>query len=51
MTHGHRPRCARAAWSVLTLLTGVVPCVAQDAPVPVPKPVATDRQMLRKYVW
>jgi hypothetical protein len=36
---------------VVALLAGVAPCVAQEAPVAVPKPVATDRQMLQKYVW
>ena len=28
-----------------------VPCVAQELPVVPPKPVATDNQMLHKYVW
>jgi hypothetical protein len=38
---------------VLALLAGAVSCVAQDTPVagPTPKPVATDNQMLHKYVW
>jgi|SRR5450759_4133056 hypothetical protein len=41
----------RAAWVVLALLVGAVPCLAQDPPVVDPKPVATDNQMLHKYVW
>jgi hypothetical protein len=42
---------------LLALLSGVSPCIAQEAPVtapmPVvsPKPVATDNEMLHKYVW
>ena len=39
------------AWVVLALLVGAVPCFAQDAPVVDPKPVATDHEMLHKYVW
>lgn len=48
---------APAAWAVLSLLTGAVPCVAQNEPVvPLPpavdsKPVATNDQLLHKYVW
>jgi hypothetical protein len=44
---------ARAAGLVLALLAGAVSCAAQDAPLsgPTPKPVATDHQMLHKYVW
>jgi hypothetical protein len=41
----------RAVWVVLALLVGAVPGVAQDSPVAGPKPVATDNQMLHKYVW
>jgi len=43
-------RYLRAASVALTLLVGAVPCFAQDPPVD-PKPVATDQQMLHKYVW
>ena len=45
----------KAVWMALALLTSAVPCFAQDDPVvdpgPVAKPVATDRQLLHKYVW
>ncbi len=41
----------RAGWVVLALLVGAVPCFAQDSPIVDPKPVATDNQMLHKYVW
>jgi hypothetical protein len=41
----------RAPWVALVLLAGAVPSFAQDSPVAVPKPVATDSQMLHKYVW
>ena len=51
MTIAHRFARGRTAWAVLALLTCAVPCIAQDAPGPVPKPVATDRQMVKKYVW
>ena len=48
-----------AAWTSLMLAASAVPCIAQEevpAPTPqvappVPKPVASDDQMLRKYVW
>ncbi len=48
-----------AVWTSLLLTAGAVPCIAQDeAPAPkpqvappVPKPVASDNQMLHKYVW
>ena len=36
---------------VLALLAGTHPCLAQPSPVIDPKPVATDHQMLHKYVW
>ena len=36
---------------MLALLVGAVPCFAQDSPVVGPKPVASDQQLLRKYVW
>jgi hypothetical protein len=45
------------AGALLVVLSGVSPCIAQEAPVmpPTPvvnaKPVATDNQMLHKYVW
>ena len=49
-------------WASLILAGGAVPCIAQEPPVqpvpavlpvppPPPKPVATDDQMLHKYVW
>jgi hypothetical protein len=36
---------------VLALLARTHPCLAQPSPVIDPKPVATDHQMLHKYVW
>jgi hypothetical protein len=36
---------------MLAMLAGAVPCAAQDSPVANSKPVATDHQMLHKYVW
>ena len=36
---------------VLALLAGAVPCVAQTSPVAGPKPVASDHELLHKYVW
>jgi hypothetical protein len=33
------------------LLAGAGPCFAQDPPAADPKPVASDRQLLQKYVW
>jgi hypothetical protein len=41
----------RAACVGLALLASAVPCFAQDSPVVAPKPVASDHQMLHKYVW
>lgn len=45
----------KAVWIALALLTSAVPCFAQDDPVVDPgsvaKPVATDQQLLHKYVW
>ena len=41
----------RMAWMVLALFAGTHPCLAQPSPVIDPKPVATDHQMLHKYVW
>jgi hypothetical protein len=41
----------KAAWVVLAVLAGAVPCVAQDAPAVGPKPVANDHELLHKYVW
>ena len=41
----------RAAWMMLALLAAALPGAAQDSPVIDLKPVATDRQMLNKYVW
>jgi len=38
--------------SALLIRAGTaVPCVAQETPAVPPKPVATDNQMLHKYVW
>ena len=42
-------RSARLA--LLAVACTAVRCFAQEAPVPEPKPVATDHQMLHKYVW
>jgi hypothetical protein len=47
----------RAAWVVLALLVGAVPCFAQDSAKRDaregvdPKPVANNHEMLHKYVW
>jgi hypothetical protein len=44
-------------WVLCALLGGAAPCIAQEVPVIAPapvvnaKPVATDNQMLHKYVW
>jgi hypothetical protein len=44
-------------WALCALLCGAAPCVAQEvpilspAPIVSPKPVATDNEMLHKYVW
>jgi hypothetical protein len=42
---------------LLAVLSGAAPCIAQEAPavapppIVTPKPVATDNEMLHKYVW
>ena len=41
----------RAAWLALILSVGASPCFAQDQPDNSPKPVASDHELLRKYVW
>jgi hypothetical protein len=46
----HR-RVTPAAVVVLTLLASAVPSFAQEVPVAGPKPVASDNEMLHKYVW
>ncbi len=46
MRHRYRGRASLAA---LVFLAGALPAIAQEPPVP--KPVATDDQMLHKYVW
>jgi hypothetical protein len=41
----------RAAYVVLALLVGAAPCFAQESPVVDPTPVASDHELLHKYVW
>lgn len=42
----------RIVLSALLAVAGrASPCVAQEPPVVIPKPVATDNQMRHKYVW
>jgi hypothetical protein len=41
----------RAAWVLMAVLVGGVSCFAQDSPVVGPTLVATDHEMLHKYVW
>jgi hypothetical protein len=40
-----------ASWLALALFVSAGPCLAQDATVTTPKPVAHDRELLHKYVW
>ena len=41
-----------AVWTSLVIVAGAVPCIAQEPPVVrMPKPVASDSQLLHKYIW
>jgi len=46
-----KPMARSAGLALLAVACTAFPCVAQETPVPEPKPVATDHQMLHKYVW
>ena len=46
-----KPIARSAGLALLAVACTAFPCVAQEAPVAEPKPVATDHQMLHKYVW
>src|SRR5207244_389207 len=49
---GHQVIAKPIVVSALLACAGTaVPCFAQEPPVAPPKPVATDDQMLHKYVW
>jgi hypothetical protein len=46
-----KPIARSAGVALLAVACTAFPCLAQEAPVSEPKPVATDHQMLHKYVW
>jgi len=46
-----KPMAWSAGFALLAVACTAFPCVAQEAPVQESKPVATDHQMLHKYVW
>ena len=46
-----KPIAWSAGLALLAVACTAVPCLAQEPPIPEVKPVATDHQMLHKYVW